>query len=472
MRIRYFIAIGLLALGGCNNSKGGGGDDGGINTIPGRACNVDAECGALRCDPIRRQCICLSDADCPNQFCSNYTGQCVDSVPGCTADDQCSAGQFCNPETRACQALRGFCETCNSDPECGPGNHCRVDTNLGESFCSKSCQSQDDCPQGTACTAVGQGDSQCWPTSNRDCTSFRGCIPDLLTSCNQNSDCADANNDQVCDTGSGQCRARVPVCPLGTVCDPNNLVCVNSCSVDRDCTGNLACVNHICQSLSTCESDSDCPADKVCDVPAGASEGSCVPFCSNDTACGVGRVCQPVIEPDGTTRQACLPGCVSNTGCAPDQICEDPISGQPFVPSGTALGQCSSTLGGAQACQSTDACGSCEICGTNNTCSSASSAGYCHPCDQTRGNADCAAFGTTATCLSLAGRDPSGNVLAGGPFACGVPCSSSSTADQAECPKGFVCAALTDGSGNNTGVYNCIPADFNCDANSSAPKCQ
>jgi tetratricopeptide (TPR) repeat protein len=59
----------------------------------GNACRVDAECGTLRCDKVRRQCICLSDMSCltsdpfaPPQYCNNYTGLCVTEITGCKAE--------------------------------------------------------------------------------------------------------------------------------------------------------------------------------------------------------------------------------------------------------------------------------------------------------------------------------------------------------------------------------------------------
>lgn len=447
--------------------------DAGSAAVVGRSCSIDAECGALRCDPVRLQCICLSDADCPNQFCSNFTGLCVDTVPGCTSDRQCHANQFCNPDTRACQDTRAFCQSCKAEIECGGGNHCLADSTLVNSFCAKGCTTTADCPNGTVCEAAG-GDHQCLPKPGTTCATFTGCVPDALTSCNGNGDCVAAGTDQVCDVGSGLCRARLQICPLGTVCDPAHRVCVNSCSIDRDCAdATLACVNHFCQPVAQCTSDSNCPSDKVCDVPPGATGGKCVPFCANDASCAPGRVCQPVIEPDGSTRRACLPGCASNHDCNPNEVCED-ANGAPFVlaDGGSTLGQCNTALNGKRACQTTEACGGCQLCEASNTCAPAGSMGYCHACNPQNGNGDCAAFGTNATCLSLAGRDSNGNIVGSGPFACGVPCDPPGTADQTSCPKGFVCAALTNSSGGNTSIYNCVPADFDCKiVNQASQKC-
>ncbi|MHB8877463.1 MAG: hypothetical protein ACYC8T_27540, partial [Myxococcaceae bacterium] len=70
--------------------------DAGALDFVGRSCNVDAECGELRCDKIRHQCICLSDESCkspnagdPIRYCNNYTGLCVTEIAGCTHDGDC-----------------------------------------------------------------------------------------------------------------------------------------------------------------------------------------------------------------------------------------------------------------------------------------------------------------------------------------------------------------------------------------------
>src|SRR3954471_17353580 len=95
-RFPLLSAIGFV-LSGCPNQPivTPPDPDAGPTEFVGRACNVDAECGTLRCDKVRRQCICLSDESCnttladggpsPVRYCNNYTGLCVDSIAGCKA---------------------------------------------------------------------------------------------------------------------------------------------------------------------------------------------------------------------------------------------------------------------------------------------------------------------------------------------------------------------------------------------------
>lgn len=442
--------------------------DGGA--LVGRSCSVDAECGALRCDFIRKQCICLGDVDCPGGYCNNFTGLCVKEISGCKSDAECGEGKFCNPDTRACVSLRSFCESCATDLECGQDALCIRDDSLGASFCGKGCTASTDCPNGGRCEQVLEGaPKQCIPAAGSNCRTFRGCEPDSLATCNSTAECANKGDDQVCDPARGQCVARTQVCALGTVCDPTARVCVNACTVDQDCSqdGTLKCVNRLCTLLSECFSDQDCPNDKVCNFAAGATKGECVNFCGNDLDCGLGKVCQLRF---GSNRRACIEGCVRAPDCGLDELCLD-AQGAVFVAGGAqTLGECKKTSGTKRLCQSTEACNACELCATDLSCQSASSRGVCKPCDPNRGDADCSAFGTGSRCLSLGGRDANGNIRTEGPFGCGTPCSTAGSADQAACPKGFVCAALTGPNGQNSGASACVPADFDC-RNNGVAKC-
>ncbi|MFL5321577.1 MAG: hypothetical protein ACJ790_18080, partial [Myxococcaceae bacterium] len=148
--------------------------DGG-NTIDfvGRSCNVDAECGDLRCDTIRHQCICLSDESCksqnpedPPRYCNNYTGLCVTEINGCKSDSECEATEFCDSSIRACRAVKSFCDTtCTRDGECGGAQDNCLTAADGTHFCSKACDLTADCPRGADCSDVN-GQKQCVPAQN------------------------------------------------------------------------------------------------------------------------------------------------------------------------------------------------------------------------------------------------------------------------------------------------------------------
>ncbi len=410
-------------------------DDAGVADYVGRRCNVDAECGALRCDTQRRQCICLSDTSCKPadplaapRYCNNYTGLCVDSISGCTADSACASGEFCDPSTRACRPLKTFCQACTADTECGgKDDNCVLDTGLGQKFCGRACTGAGDCPRGTTCQDKGAS-KQCWPDKTNSgqpatCKDFLGCTPDSLRACTQTADCGDAS--QRCDFAKGKCVAIAQVCPFGTTCDPRARLCVAVCSNDQDCGGGqFRCVNQVCELRNACTGDTECAANKVCTFPPGATEGQCTDFCAADSDCPIGQVCTAQ-----NNRFACAAGCNSNASCGLDQRCN------------ATTHQCEGpTVGSVRICQGTSACGSCEVCDAlKGECTSARSGltgfPYCQPCSSP---SECPG----GTCVAL----PSGATV------CARTCGNVGQ----ECPQGFTCLML------NAGGQACVPADRSC----------
>ena len=435
--LRTLCAIGaLLTLSACPPPKKPPIDpDAGPSEFVGRACNVDAECGSLRCDKVRRQCICLSDESCrpadpmaAPRYCNNYTGLCVTEIAGCKADSECGMTQYCDPSIRACRPLKSFCETCLANNECGgAGDNCVEDTNLMQKFCGKACTTNSDCPRGATCIDKA-GSKQCWPTESplpgqtASCKNFKGCTPDSLRTCNTDMECGDAS--QRCDPAQGKCVAIEQVCPFGTTCDPRAKICVADCAVDADCgdPATLRCVNRVCEPIGECTMDTDCPANKICNSRAGETTGSCAPFCQGDADCPISNTCQMI-----SGRYKCAPGCATNQNCPLDQrcnattrLCEGPM------------------VGAARVCQSTSACRTCEVCNASRyECESAKTAfPHCQMCSSP---SECGG----GTCVQLDD----------GARWCLRFCATGS-----ECPQGFVCLGLTGGTGQSV----CVPSSRTC----------
>lgn len=435
MRASSLLCLGVVLAGCPNNQRPV--VDAGTASIVGRACDVDGECGPLRCDKIRRQCICLSDESCRSAdpsatalYCNNYTGLCVAEITGCKSDSECDPTQYCDPSIRSCRTLKTFCEVCSADRECGGANdNCVEDATDKTKYCATACASTADCPRGASCLDKS-GKLQCWPTQSplpgqpASCKSFRGCVPNSLRTCNTTADCAQA--DQRCDPASGKCVAVEQVCPYGTTCDPRAKICVADCTVDADCgDAKLRCQNKICEPVGDCTMDSQCPANKVCSIPPGAGEGKCAPFCQQDLDCPIGSTCQKQGD-----RYKCLPGCATNANCRLDQRCNQTSK------------QCEGpTVGSARVCQATASCRTCELCNTHDAtkplyeCASAkTSFPHCQPCNS---SVDCSG----GTCVSLDD----------GRF-CAQPCGIT----PADCPQGFVCLAT------GTGQQVCVPSSRTC----------
>ncbi|MBL8924461.1 MAG: hypothetical protein JNJ54_36770, partial [Myxococcaceae bacterium] len=353
--------------------------DAGTADFVGRACNVDAECGVLRCDKVRRQCICLSDDSCrmgtmlgaTPKYCNNFTGQCVEEIAGCRFDTECAMGEYCDPSIRACRSLKSFCETCSANNECGGNDdNCVLDTTLNQKFCGKACADNSNCPRGSTCQQK-DGVGQCWPDKTPQgqtatCRNFQGCIPDSQRSCNTTPDCMDST--QRCDPRLGKCVAAAQVCPFGTTCDPRARLCVAECSRDADCgDSKLRCISRVCEPLNECNVDTDCAENRVCTKPPGEPTGRCQPFCTTDSQCPVGQVCART----ASNRFGCAPGCSVNADCGLDQRC----NGRTKICEGPVIGT-------ARACQGTSACNTCEVCeGSTNLCRNAKSDfPFCQTC--------------------------------------------------------------------------------------------
>lgn len=424
----------LLCAAACTQPRPRGDPDAGTAPVEvvGRRCNVDAECGELRCDKIRRQCICLSDESCrvedgaPPRYCNNYTGLCVVEVSGCASDAVCAATEYCDPSLRACRPVRGFCQSCARDEECGgAGDHCLSFAD-GTRACGRACTADADCPRGAGCTETSRG-RQCQPVGtvqSSSCRDFRGCTPDSRQACSKDADCGTAG-DQRCDTARGQCVALQQACPSGTTCDPRDRVCVSDCAVDVDCGAGLRCVDRVCEPDTACLADTDCAAGKVCVASPGIQGGECRAACQSDVECPLGEVCTPGAE----GRNRCVSGCTSSAGCPLDKRCN------------ATTRQCEGpVVGGGTACQATVACAACQVCTAQQSCAPATAGfPYCQSCS---GNADCPG----GVCLQL---------LDG--LACARPCGAGQ-----ECPSGFAClgygGVLSDGGVNSA----CVPADRAC----------
>jgi hypothetical protein len=455
---RTALIVLAFAAAGCPENRPPQGDAGVSVDFVGRSCSVDAECGDLRCDTIRRQCICLSDESCqsadpeaPVRYCNNYTGLCVEEISGCRGDIDCQQTEYCDSSIRACRSKKSFCEPCVANNECGgEGDHCIPEPSLNQNFCGRACATPADCPRGADCLDKG-GAKQCWPAPNPlnpgdvpTCKNFKGCTPDSLKTCTTNADCSDVG-DQKCDTGRGQCVAIQQVCPFGTACDPRHRICVAQCTVDEDCGDeSLRCVNRVCEPASVCSTDGQCPANKVCNVPLGASAGECIPACQTSDECPVGNLCKQ--GADGRSR--CEPGCTSNLHCPLDQRCN------------TAQGQCEGpVVGSTRTCQATPVCQTCEFCnGTTSACQPATQVfPYCKGGgvnETCTSSAECKQGSREGLCVLF---DTS--VGGDGKSYCAEFCGAGQ-----ECPQGFACRSLGGGT-----QFVCLPTDFKCAGKCAPP---
>ena len=208
----------------CQSTGSCAGGTGPCNTVKGLNCCVENGLECVATDGDDGTCVacglltdgCDVDSDCCGElFC--YAGACVDAIPPCESDDDCSRGQIC--------CLSGDANACISNECCGPDDpiHCDNETQ----FC----------------------------TDEKICVLLEG-----RDECQEDSDCFEI-------TGEGEI---APIC-CGGVCAQ-----IECCTDDEDpnarCADGTSCFEGYCDPI--CSSDDDCDTDTCC-CPDGTCSGDC-----------------------------------------------------------------------------------------------------------------------------------------------------------------------------------------------------
>ncbi len=351
----------------------------------GVACRSDDDCELTDSDGV----FCCSEtfgfAQCtpaPGGACGDGGGgqatSCADGGQSDCADDElclfngeeyayCS--ESCDPDRDGCpegsycfDAGDGFglcvefgeaeeLSPCGADPTgCDEGLFCiEVDAERPElSFCGRGCESDDECDEGTSCTAFGL----CQPNGGREagesCTEDRfDCAEGLFCYgagsriafctdvCRRDRDC---ENDLICqvfdeESGNGVC---VPEGDreVGEPCGDDPFACE-----DGFCSGGYDTWEPGAWCVATCDRDSDCPDGTVCTDSGGT--GVCFPDgeglqgadCALDPlACAEGHLCIGY----GGTNAFCSELCETGADCAAGTWCTavDPEEGGFCIPAG------------------------------------------------------------------------------------------------------------------------------------------
>lgn len=384
------------------------------------------------------------------------TGGDSSGVASCTMDEDCPPGTLCDEGRQACR------DACDQDSECGATSICQ----------SGFCQVLEPCEGGVEGT--------CLEGSTCDCRGL--CIPLVGNPCRGDLQCQVSD---YCDPCKGQCLPRslpCEACTSDVSCERSADVCVpvgargeEYCL--RACTGQGACDNlgagYVCDALGgrgtfclpeagectalrQCERDVDCVSGSFCN-----ERGQCQPGCVNDISCSEGLVCQGL---------RCAPLCTGPSDCtAEGAVCES--DGRCRIPGGCQSSRdCTepetycdlNTLRCVDGCQIDDDCldankecvaGRCrprgcsrnyqcsfgEVCDVERSLCVMAEGRHCEAgCDPSASETSCGSGGQR--CLSL--QDAEENPL--GDF-CFEPCQP----EPNECPQGYSCETIEDGSGSS-----------------------
>ncbi len=376
MQKRSRTAVVALALAAFScTSNGGAQVDAGV---PG-TCSSNAECSAgFQCDRQQRRCVCTGDQACPGGFCNAFTGTCVATVPGCTADSACASSEYCDRGLRSCRPLTGLCGACKTDAQCGAGSRCAAHPSYpaAGTFCVPQCQAAGDggaagCANGLTCLGRDQSatpEKLCYPAQGA-CGVTNACAPDSRKPCSADTDCGDAA--QACDQTLKYCIVKLRSCPAGDACDPQQRICVHACTVDADCIQieggpGYKCSANACIKQALCAADTDCSDGQICQANPDGSK-SCRAGCVQNGDCPLGQSCSSA----DAHHPKCVQGCSASSDCPLNQICSG--------------GACTSTVTGcAQTCQDTQVCDIASKCDAASSCCRAANLSQACPTNKTQ----------------------------------------------------------------------------------------
>jgi hypothetical protein len=331
--------------------------------------------------------------------------------------------------------------------ECGAGrdascasNTCLV-IDTGTAYCSQSCRSQTDCPNGFLCAAAAGG---------KFCQALgAGGV------CGSDDDCPAGEK---CDAAGAHCyipvtRGDCGPCTSDLQCGAHG-VCHAESSGERYCAS--ACGGG-CAAGYTC-------SNNVCLPSNGSCRGGrplCAP-CAGDLECGgPGDLCVRNLQ---SQEQFCGTHCATSADCAANFACVD-LSGKGAGPlqcvpnSGTCSGYCDVKASDTAGVQRECGLGStCDL--ANHACARLTDGSLCAACND---DDDCTKTSSTALCVT--------NTTAGSPYQgerfCGSDCSKGTcpgagcSKDSSKCGSQFECVGI---GSNGNWPYQCAPVRGSCSA--------
>ncbi|XP_061164988.1 uncharacterized protein K04H4.2-like [Saccostrea echinata] len=263
---------------------------------------------------------CASDESCSvTEFCNkgtccpktiNQDFKCPGGNPAeiktCASDESCSVTEFCN---------KGTCcpKTINQDFKCPGGNPVEIKACASD----ESCTVTEFCNKGTCCPKTINQDFKCPggnPVEIKSCASNESCS--VTEFCNKGICCPKTINQDF-------------KCPGGNPAEMKNCVSNESCSVSEFCNKGTCCPKAFNKPGS-------CPA-----VRRGMV-GICVEQCSDDSACrgdlkccsnGCGHTCQKPVKKPGKCPaslknlgglcigQKDVPNCKTDNDCPTSELC-------------------------------------------------------------------------------------------------------------------------------------------------------
>jgi len=287
------------------------------------------------------------------------------------------------------------------------------------------------CVDGVCCEIACSGCNACTQTltGKKDGT----CAP-VISGQDPHNNCADetatkqCGNDGTCD-GAGACRkvSTSHICtPASCSADNKTFTPLTTCDGAGACTvatpqscGAFQCATSGC--LKACSAQTDCGAGNYCNIPAGATAGTCAATKANGLAATQTFECTSGVVADGVCcNQAC-------TGCS---ACTKALNGQ-------TDGQCLSVPNGQVAHSACPASGT--TCGLDGYCDGANKCRF--PAAGTSCGTSCLGSTLTTKTCDGAGVCNSANSTCGGGLVCGATTCKTTCASDIDCVTGDYCSS-------------------------------
>ncbi len=411
-------------------------------------CRDDLECPTQQqCNPETHQCAfpCFTSGECglgrecrggfcADQYACNCENKCI--AAQCREDPNCGSDKYCDPCYKVCLPKLPACARCDADSQCeGEWSRCVSEfsvagliTTFPEPVCATWCPLTtgvcvvEGAPQGAyVCANIGDPVNGVCVPAGLDCGQ-------VGKKCESDADCPDPLK-QKCWLDRHVCGCRDALsCAFGEACHPITHQCVPGCTSDVECGLGKVCTAGLCHDACSKTPDGIVVG---CDDPPPI-EGKAWD-CDDKGHCYIPGMCFSPLDCReketycDTDTHECKPGCLIDYDCKSSAKICDPVGM-------TCLDK---------PCEGNYECACGEVCDLKDdppTCKAAEG-NYCAPCDQQQGEKACGDKDTL--CIEFQTEDGQSK----GSY-CMPPCGPD---PENPCPQGWECTEIKDDQGKSYG---------------------
>lgn len=303
-------------------------------------CSDGNDCTTDSCDPAKgcqfvaiagcKGGVCVNDAACTGQVCSDSSHTCVDCTPskGCASGSICESGKCvvvsgcgsdkdCKATSQVCDVPAKACVDCLSGSDCTAGLSCVAHKCVSQTKCisSKDCPAVCDKQNGVCVDCVSDGD--CKPAEF--CSASKVCTADVCSA----SVCS-AQGFFACKANGSGFSAPIS-CDDGSVCTTDTCDAASGCVFTPSADGTVCGSDGaVCGALSQCKTgkcvqiqSAGCDDKNVCTADVCDPKSGCVHTAQTGSKCTGAKDGSPCTSGN----VSCLASGACGEGVAPGWIC-------------------------------------------------------------------------------------------------------------------------------------------------------